>query len=75
MFGRSCVHGCRLWELQCPSNGIVVDERPVMGVKSQGMLCSAFNIGWLESEAGVLVELPQGSTLGERCPENPPKVS
>lgn len=57
-----------------PSNGIVVEERPVMGVKSQGMLCSAFNIGWLDSEAGVLVELPEDSFLGEAAPENPPEV-
>ena len=57
-----------------PSNGIIVEGRPVMGVQSQGMLCSAFNIGWLEAEAGVLVELPEGSVLGEPCPEDPPEV-
>ncbi len=46
----------------------------MMGVKSQGMLCSAFNIGWLESEAGVLVELPEDSPLGEQCPSQPPQA-
>ncbi|KAK9867845.1 hypothetical protein WJX84_006601 [Apatococcus fuscideae] len=56
-----------------PSSGMLVEERPVMGAKSQGMLCSAFNIGWLDTEAGVLAELPQGSTLGEPCPEDPPE--
>ena len=57
-----------------PGSGIKIDQAPLRGVDSHGMLCSAYDIGWTQETDGVLVQLPEGDfEPGEECPEIPPE--
>ena len=42
------------------------------GVPSSGMLCSAWDLGWVPEPDGVLVELPLDLMPGDLCPAEPP---
>eukprot|EP00884_Botryococcus_braunii_P012838 jgi/Botrbrau1/21555/Bobra.174_2s0055.2 len=56
-----------------PGSGIVVQNAKVRGVDSAGMLCSAYDVGWVEAADGVLLELPSTFSPGTDCPTTPPQ--
>ena len=47
-----------------PANGMVLKKTKIRGVESNGMLCSAHELGLDEDGDGIL-ELPEGTKLGE----------
>jgi len=47
-----------------PRSGLVLKATTIRGVKSQGMLCSANELGLSEDHEGI-IELPEGSPVGE----------
>lgn len=55
-------------------SAIQVSTATVRGVKSFGMICSAFDLGWMEEANGFAVELPLESEPGEALEAHPPKV-
>jgi hypothetical protein len=57
-----------------PGSGIKIERASLRGVDSFGMLCSAYDIGWVPEPDGVLAELPDDADVGEECPEEPPEV-
>jgi len=48
-----------------PRSGLVLKATTIRGVQSQGMLCSASELGLSEDHEGI-IELPEGSAVGER---------
>jgi tRNA-binding EMAP/Myf-like protein len=52
-----------------------VEAADIRGVKSFGMLCSAYDLGWADSSDGLAVDLPDTMVVGEAAPETAPKVS
>lgn len=46
----------------------------MMGVDSAGMLCSAYDIGWISEPDNKLVVMPDDADVGQPCPADPPKV-
>ncbi len=57
-----------------PGSGIQVSKATVRGVKSFGMICSAYDLGWMEEANGFAVELPQGMQPGDALEGTPLKV-
>lgn len=57
-----------------PGSGVAVTNATLRGVESFGMLCSAFDLGWLDEPDGVLVELPDSMQPGEEIPSSPVEV-
>lgn len=53
-------------------SGITVDSTKVRGIQSSGMLCSAYDVGWVEAPDEVLLELPDSFSPGDSCPAAPP---
>jgi translation initiation factor 5B len=51
-----------------------IERAKVRGVESAGMLCSAYDIGWVSEPDGVLVQLPGSFKPGRACPDDPPEV-
>ena len=51
-----------------------IEQVKVRGIDSSGMLCSAFDLGWVDEADGVLVELPAHAALGDECPSTPMEV-
>ena len=51
--------GCTL-----PGSGQKIEKVTLRGVESLGMLCSAFDLGWLQEPDGVLIELPESVNKG-----------
>ena len=47
-----------------PANGMVIKKTKIRGVESNGMLCSATELG-LGSDSDGIVELPENSNIGE----------
>lgn len=45
------------------------------GVKSFGMICSAYDLGWMDEANGFAIELPQDMEAGAVLGGSPPKVS
>lgn len=43
--------------------GMVIERRPILGIDSEGMLCSARELGLGDDHAGIMI-LPAGSPLG-----------
>eukprot|EP00798_Chlamydomonas_sp_ICE-L_P031196 gene31196-6343_t len=59
-----------------PGSGMVITERTLKGVESNGMLCSAFDIGWSKEADGVLVVLPEDDFYaGDKVPPKAPKAA
>ena len=72
-----CVLDCVLSQAAgstLPGTGMQIDEAKVRGVNSSGMLCSAFDLGWVAEADGVLVELPEHASIGKPCPSTAMKV-
>lgn len=57
-----------------PGSGLKMERKSLKGVDSFGMLCSAYDCGWVGEPDGVLVVLPDEAEVGEPCPQQPPKV-
>lgn len=57
-----------------PGSGLAIERTVLRGVDSEGMLCSAYDIGWAPEPDGVLVQLPPGLQPGQACPQEPPEV-
>ena len=55
-------------------SAIKVNTATVRGVKSFGMICSAYDLGWMEEANGFAVELPLDIEPGEVLEAHPPKV-
>ena len=55
-----------------PGSRLLIEEREVRGVPSSGMLCSAYDLGWVAEPDGVLVELPLDLMPGDICPAEVP---
>ena len=51
---------------------MLIEDREVRGVASAGMLCSAWDLGWVPEPDGVLVELPLDLMPGDLCPADAP---
>lgn len=51
-----------------------IEARPMMGVDSAGMLCSAYDVGWISEPDNKLLIMPDDSDVGQPCPKDPPKV-
>ena len=62
-------HGCTLF-----GSGTLIESTKVRGVDSDGMLCSAYGLGWAEEEDSVLVELPSDAVVGSACSSTPLQV-
>jgi len=59
-----------------PGSGVNIEKAAVRGVESEGMLCSAYDLGWESSPDGTLVQLPAGDgelDVGDECPEEAPE--
>lgn len=71
--GRRAVQkpGCVL-----PGSQEQVAASKVNGVKSEGRLCTAFEVGWVEEATAALVVLDEdwGIISGDVCPMAPPTV-
>ena len=59
---------------QTPGSSVAVAATTVRGSKSFGMICSAYDLGWMEEANGFAVELPLESEPGEPLENHPPKV-
>lgn len=57
-----------------PGSGQKIETATLRGVESSGMLCSAFDVGWSSSPDGVLIELPESATEGDKISREPMKV-
>ena len=55
-----------------PGSKMLIEDREVRGVPSAGMLCSAWDLGWVPEPDGVLVELPLDLMPGDLCPTEAP---
>jgi translation initiation factor 5B len=58
-----------------PGSGVNIEKAAVRGVESEGMLCSAYDLGWESSPDGTLVQLLAGDgelDVGDECPEKAP---
>lgn len=51
-----------------PQNGMKIEERAIRGIKSEGMLCSQFELGLGEDKSGIWV-LPNDAPIGETAAE------
>ena len=60
---------------QTPGSNITVAAVPVRGSKSFGMICSAFDLGWMEAANGQAVKLPHDMKLGAPLGSLVPEVS
>lgn len=58
-----------------PGSGIAVQKTKVRGIESSGMLCSAYDVGWVGVADGVLLELPSTFSPGAVCPSSPAQVN
>ncbi|GIL53237.1 hypothetical protein Vafri_8897 [Volvox africanus] len=56
-----------------PGSGLKMERKQLKGVESFGMLCSAYDIGWISVPDNVLVILPDDAEVGSPCPQQPPK--
>lgn len=57
-----------------PGSNIDVEKASLRGVDSNGMLCSAYDIGWTDQPDNVLVQLPADEfDAGATCPSEPPE--
>ncbi len=59
---------------QTPGSNIAVDAAIVRGSKSFGMICSAYDLGWLDAANGLAVTLPQDTKLGAPLTSSAPEV-
>ena len=50
-----------------------ITKRDVRGVESSGMLCSAYDLGWVKQPDEVLVEMPLDFMPGDPCPPDMPE--
>lgn len=57
-----------------PGSGETIGKVSLRGVESQGMLCSAFDVGWSEEPDGVLIELPSSISEGDKISSQPVEV-
>ena len=55
-------------------HGLKVEKRNLKGVDSWGMLCSAYDCGWVPAPDDQLLVLPEDMEVGQPCPATPPKV-
>jgi len=51
-----------------PGNGMVIKKTKIRGVESNGMLCSASELG-LSAESEGIIELPESATIGQPAAE------
>ncbi|MBP9791917.1 MAG: phenylalanine--tRNA ligase subunit beta [Rickettsiales bacterium] len=56
-----------------PANGLQIEKRMLRGVESNGMLCSAEEIG-LEKESEGIMELPQNLVVGTKLIDQMPQL-
>ena len=59
---------------ETPGSNITVAAATVRGSKSFGMICSAHDLGWMESANGLAVKLPQDMKLGTPLDSEAPEV-
>lgn len=57
-----------------PGSNTKVEAADIRGVRSFGMLCSAYDLGWTDSPDGLVVDLPDTLAVGEAAPEVAPMV-
>ena len=70
--GADAAHGLQGVGCTTPGSRMLIEEREVRGVPSSGMLCSAWDLGWVPEPDGVLVELPLDLMPGDLCPTDAP---
>lgn len=58
-----------------PGSNLKIEQRYVKSVESCGMLCSAYDVGWVDQPDGVLIQLPDSFQPGNPYPTKPPNVS
>jgi phenylalanyl-tRNA synthetase beta chain len=57
-----------------PTNGLEIEKRMLRGVESNGMLCSAEELG-LEKESDGIMELPQNLVVGAKLIDQMPQLA
>lgn len=51
-----------------------ITKAKMRGMDSYGMLCSAYDAGWVDEPDGVLLELPEDAEVGDAVPIDVPEV-
>ena len=59
---------------QTPGSNIAVAAATVRGSNSFGMICSAYDLGWMDAANGLAVRLPQDMKLGAPLDSTAPEV-
>ena len=74
---KGCTADCFLQPVgsTTPGSNVKIEETILRGEISSGMLCSAFDLGWLDLPDGVFVELPDHIDEGETVGSTPIEVS
>ena len=57
-----------------PGSGILIKQASLRGVESFGMLCSAYDVGWLDKPDEQLLILPELAEPGQPVPAEPMEV-
>jgi hypothetical protein len=68
----SCIQGDGV---TTPGSKVKVGIATVRGTKSFGMICSAYDLGWMEEANGWAAELPESFEAGDALGASAPKVT